>query len=132
MVKHHQQTERYLVFTFWAAIVFIFKLYNSGTSLSKLPYLPQFLQKALAEYCTEHTMRKSNVASSRLTFMNGFIQNRHRVPKDSYHGGTNNRKDTQTHGYDRSIYFFRTSIRSFIYSNIREGVRYVKTQLSCI
>jgi hypothetical protein len=50
-------------------IVFIFKLYKSETSFTELPYLPEFLPNVLAEFCIEHAMRKSNVASGRLTVM---------------------------------------------------------------
>ena len=73
MVKYHQQTERYLVFTFCAAILFIFKLYKSETSLTKRTYLLEFLPNVLAEYCTEHAMRERKVASSRLKFMQCYI-----------------------------------------------------------
>jgi hypothetical protein len=73
VVKYHHHTEGYLDFTFCAAILFIIKLYKTETSLTELPYLPKFLSRELAEYYIEHAIRKSNVASSRLTFMHCLI-----------------------------------------------------------
>ena len=81
--------------------------------------MPEFLPNVLAEYCIEHARHKSNFASSRLTFIQCFIENCHRVPKESCRGGTNKRTDTQTYGYDRSISIFRRSIKSGISSKSR-------------